>query len=486
MLPGDVRSALGAFYTPPALVARLLDQATAAGVDWSSCRVIDPACGGGAFLAPVADRMLKESPETEVPRLRTSLAERLRGLEIDPVAAWMAQVFLEATTLPLCRAVGERLPRLVGVADSVARTDVVPEYDLVIGNPPYGRTALPDSLRACYARVLYGHANLYGVFTDVALRLVRAGGVVAYVTPTSFLAGHYHKNLRMTITREAPPVSIDFVSSRTGVFDGVLQETLLAVYRKGIQRRPASVSFLTYLDENSLSAVATGVFAVPGASDAPWLVPRTADQGALVVAMTRMKSRLADWGYSVSTGPLVWNRHKPQLRARKSVGCRPLVWAEAITADGRFLFRASRRNHAPYFALRGRQDDWLVIREPCVLLQRTTAKEQRRRLVAARLPDSFVIRHGGVVVENHINMLRRRADAAAIDADVLTAFLNSEAADTAFRCISGSVAVSAYELESLPLPRADALGQLRELLTSGAPRERIEKECWKLYGIERA
>ena len=57
LMPDRFRARLGAYYTPPALCERLLDMATEAGVDWGSARVLDPACGGGAFLAPVARRM---------------------------------------------------------------------------------------------------------------------------------------------------------------------------------------------------------------------------------------------------------------------------------------------------------------------------------------------------------------------------------------------------------------------------------------------
>ena len=39
MLPSDVRSRLGVYYTPPGLTRRLLEMATLAGVDWGSCRV---------------------------------------------------------------------------------------------------------------------------------------------------------------------------------------------------------------------------------------------------------------------------------------------------------------------------------------------------------------------------------------------------------------------------------------------------------------
>ena len=65
MLPPAYRASRGIFYTPPQLTARLLDQATATGIDWTTCRVLDPACGGGAFLAPVARRILEALPNVD-------------------------------------------------------------------------------------------------------------------------------------------------------------------------------------------------------------------------------------------------------------------------------------------------------------------------------------------------------------------------------------------------------------------------------------
>lgn len=58
MLPGDYRSKYGVFYTPPVLTERLLDLAEQSGVNWKSAHVLDPACGGWAFLAPSPKRMI--------------------------------------------------------------------------------------------------------------------------------------------------------------------------------------------------------------------------------------------------------------------------------------------------------------------------------------------------------------------------------------------------------------------------------------------
>lgn len=479
MLPTEHRGEFGIYYTPPSLTARLIDQATAANVDWAKCRVLDPACGGGAFLAPIAQRILDELTDCSPKLLMQSIGNRLRGYEIDPFGAWLSQVTLDAVLLPISRKAGRRLPVMVSVCDSLRRSPPKDRFDLVIGNPPYGRAKLDAETRERYKRSLYGHANLYGLFTDLALRHTKPGGVIAYVTPTSFLAGVYFKNLRALLGRYSPPLSIDFVAARKGVFDDVLQETALATYRCGAIPAHVVVSEIAPTI-NGLNVQETGIVSLPSDPSLPWLLPRTMEQTALVERLTRMPHRLADWGYGVSTGPLVWNRFKDQLAERPSSKRLPLIWAEAITSDGQFVFRAEKRNHAPYFELR-EGDGWLITTKPCVLLQRTTAKEQSRRLIAAALPAEFIAKHGGVVIENHINMIRPITEAPQVSAEVLGEFVNSAAADKAFRCVSGSVAVSAYELESLPLPAPEDLRELARLVEAGADKATIEAACSRLF-----
>ena len=406
MLPDAMRSRLGVYYTPPALSARLLDMATEAGIDWRTCRVLDPACGGGSFLGPAALRMVEGLAGQPPTTILASIEQRLRGFEIDPFAAELSQTFLEVALADPIAGAGRPLSRLVSVCDSLQQEPKLGAYDLVIGNPPYGRISLPDSMRERYKRSLYGHANLYGLFTDLALRWAALGGVIAYVTPTSFLAGEYFKALRSLLISEAPPVAVDFIEARKGVFEDVLQETMLATYRRNWPARKATVHHVYVSPEGDAKISRTGHFCLPAdAPHAPWLLPRSPKDTPLIEALTRMKSRLADWGYKVSTGPLVWNRHKEQLRSQPGKQTLPLVWAEAIAGPGQFLFRAEKRNHEPYFRMMA-GDDWLRIDRPCVLLQRTTAKEQSRRLIAAVLPSALIAEYGAVVVENHLNMIR--------------------------------------------------------------------------------
>jgi adenine-specific DNA-methyltransferase len=481
LLPAAFRSKYGAYYTPPALVHRLLAMAGEAGVDWASCRALDPACGGGAFLAPLGQCIVNEHADDEPTKVIEALSAQLRGFEKDPFGAWMSQVFLEIATLGVSHAARRRLPRLVEVCDSLGKYRTHNRFDLVIGNPPYGRIGLTPDQRAVYKRGLFGHANLYGLFTDLALRLTRPGGVVAYVTPTSFLAGEYFKVLRGLLAKEAPPRKIAFIGERKGVFEDVLQETLLATYRPGEPAGAGTVEFISCRNDTSPSIAATGSFVLPDDPAKPWVLPREPRHVPLADRMRHMPHRLSDYGYTVSTGPLVWNRYKSQLRDHHGKDCYPLIWGESIRPTGEFVFQARKRGHKPYFCLET-GDDWLVTRKPCVLLQRTTAKEQRRRLIAAELPTSMIQQYEAVVIENHLNMIRQRGDdTPRVSTQALTTLLNSEIVDQAFRCINGSVAVSAFELEALPLPSPEDIHLLEALIQNGTSKPTIEKEIRRLY-----
>ena len=473
-LPNDYRARHGIFYTPPPLIEHLLDLATEAGTDWRTARVLDPACGGGGFLVAVAARIAASLGPAEPVLVLKQLARRLRGFELDPFGAWLAQAALDIQLAPLERATGREIPLVVSTRDSLElRRADEGSFELVVGNPPYGRVTPPPSRRAVFARSVYGHANLYGLFTDAALRWTIEEGLVAYVTPTSMLSGLYHKALRDLLAREGPPIAVNLVAERSGVFEDVLQETMLAVYRRGGRHDSATVGFLSVGSRGQVTRRPAGTFTLPHDGQAPWLLPRTPDQIALTRRLRAMPHRLADYGYGVSTGPLVWNRFKPQLHTAKGKRAYPVVWAECVTPDGRFVWRTERRNHAPWFSADLPRDAWLLVDRPCVLLQRTTAKEQARRLIAAEMPADFVRKHGAAIVENHLNMVRPIVATSAIPSAAIAALLNSEAADAAFRCINGSVAVSAFELESMPVPSPAVMLQVAELLAHGAPRAEI-------------
>ncbi|MEQ6280840.1 HsdM family class I SAM-dependent methyltransferase [Kluyvera huaxiensis] len=481
MLPSAYRSEMGAYYTPPPLVSRLLDLAEKSGVDFSHASVIDPACGGGAFLAPAALRMLKKDKGSSPEWIFRRISNRLKGIEIDPFAAWMSSVLLESVLMPLCVKAKRRLPEDTIIVGDALHHDHISGYDLVIGNPPYGRVTLDIQTREKYSRSLFGHANLYGLFTDLAVRMVKENtGVVAFLTPTSFLGGQYFTALRTLLTEKTTPFAFDFVTDRDGVFDDVLQETMLTAFRAGEHNIQAQVSSLVPKGLNKAKIERIGNVEIEKGG-ATWLLPRVKDDARFLDKLKTMPMRLAELGYSVSTGQLVWNRFKSQLRTTKGKNSYPLIWAESITSEG-FRFSADRKNHVPYIDIAPRQD-FLVTASECVLVQRTTSKEQDKRILAVILPQNFIDETGGVVVENHINIVYSNGFFSAVNPETIAVLLNSHVVDRAFRCISGSVAVSAYELNSIPLPSLEQVMEIQSLLDAGVHRQIIERTIAGFYGV---
>jgi len=475
LIPAAMRAEYGVYYTPPAIAGRLLTLAEEAGVDWKHATMLDPACGGGAFVAAMAQWLKVNLKSLDEAGLITEVAQRVRGYEIDPFSAWMSQVFAEAVLLHECRAVSRRLPRVVEIRDSLAEDAPLGNFDLVIGNPPYGRTKLGNRDRERFKRGIFGHANLYGVFTDQALRLAEHNGVIAFVTPTSILSGEYFKKLRGLLAAVAPPRHIEFVSDRKGVFDGVLQETMLSTFRKGEGSGQGSVGGVSVSDGDEAPAVCRwGAFELPLDGTAPWALPRNRRDVRLLSKAAKCRMALGNYGFRVKTGPLVWNRHKSSLTDSESSHTLPIVWAESVLPAGSFELRSEKRNHKPCIEIQEAQD-WLVTREACVLLQRTTAKEQRRRLICAVLPNSFFNQHAGAAIENHLNMVVPVEGKPSLGFETLCAYLNSEVADRLFRCLSGSVAVSAFELEALPMPGPRTMKSLAELVRKGESREGIDR-----------
>lgn len=481
MLPSAYRSEMGAYYTPPPLVSRLLDLAEKSGVDFSHATVIDPACGGGAFLAPAAIRMLKKDKGSSPEWIFRRISRRLKGIEIDPFAAWMSSVLLESVLMPLCIKAKRRLPEDTIIVGDALHHDKITGYDLVIGNPPYGRVTLDTQMREKYARSLFGHANLYGLFTDLAIRMAKKeSGVVAFLTPTSFLGGQYFTALRTLLTNKATPIAFDFVSDRDGVFDDVLQETMLTAFRSGEHKVKAQVSSLIPKGLNKAKIEKIGSVEIEKGG-ATWLLPRFKEDARFLQNLKTMPTRLSELGYSVSTGQLVWNRFKSQLRTTKGKNSYPLIWAESITSNG-FRFSADRKNHVPYIDIAPKQD-FLVTTTECVLIQRTTSKEQDKRILAAILPQEFIDETGGVVVENHINIVYSNGLFSEVKPEVVALLLNSQTVDRAFRCISGSVAVSAYELNSIPLPSEEQVLEIQSMLESGTHKRIIERTIAGFYGV---
>jgi adenine-specific DNA-methyltransferase len=453
-LDSQVRAKNGRHYTPAALADALWKQAAdVLGVRAPQGLVFDPAAGAGALLLPPLRAWLDDEPDRPADVTLGTVRSVIAGRDLDPAAVWVGSVLLAAELLPAWARIParrrQRLPALLEVGDGLDQLNRPAAVTIL--NPPYGRVRLSEADRARWEHALYGHANLYGLFMAAALAGTEVGGVISALVPTSWLGGAYFQRLRAILGGSAPLTRITYVPDRTGVFTtGVMQETALATFQVGASSGMVRCERLTVNGQSRRELV--GSACLPQDRDKPWLLPRSPDDVPLVQTAARMTHRLGDYGWRVSTGPLVWNRRRPQLSGRPRETSLKVVWAADL--DGGVLHQDRARDEMRWCQVQDeREQKFLVLSEPAVLVQRTTAPEQPRRIIAATLDDATLASWGGgVIVENHVNVITCFDPASVLTPRLLAVLLDSDPLDRMYRCLTGSVAVSAYELAALPLP----------------------------------
>jgi hypothetical protein len=103
-------------------------------------------------------------------------------------------------------------------------------FDVVIGNPPYVRQEkikhLKPLLQPAYPDTYTGTADLYVYFYDRALRLLRPGGTISYITSNSFLNSAFGEKLRhLLATTTRLIVLVDFAEAN--VFTAITEPCVL-------------------------------------------------------------------------------------------------------------------------------------------------------------------------------------------------------------------------------------------------------------------
>ncbi len=448
LIPTERRKTLGAYFTPPHLVDHLVARLRTCGMDPVQHRLRDPAAGGAAFLVPLA--RIKVAAWREEGLDDREIVGRLRGhlvgREIEPDLAAIANALVRRMLVHEFRVSAKFVSKLtlVKVGDSLdpksSARDVV---DHEVGNPPFLRLGGTDKRlsRTIFDEIASGRVNLYALFVRRALEEVPAGGLVGYVIPASFLGGPEFSSFRKRVLQLAEILVVDLIEKRSDVFLDAIQDACFVVLR----RRPE------VLVEPTAAQVASGVFRRNGGfsskgtaqiepDGAPWRLP-----GIQLASSSILK----DWGYRATVGYLVANRQTKRLHKRAAKNRYPLIWAKAITTEGFLDFKrgaafkgwgwADAPADAPY-----------VVRKPCVAVQRTSSRGQKRRLNAAPVSKAFIREHGGIIAENHVILLVPISPDAA-SPEALAEALNKAAASAELDRVCGSASISVRLLESIEL-----------------------------------
>lgn len=442
------------YFTSPHLAKRLLDHA---GDSLLNGPIIDPACGGAAFLAPVALRLAEqlEGQGQTSTEILTYIERNLHGVDLDPFLCLLSKTFLRIVLSRHIITARDEPNFQVTVGDGLGQAPLgTGGYSLVLCNPPYRKMTRAETVPYVddYGPLMQGQPNLYTLFIARAMALLRETGTAVLLTPMSFVSGKSFAALRQHMIRAGHIRQIDLIHDKLGIFLGAQQDTAITLW----QKQPAEARGT---DIHVLGAEGnwawTGQPHLP-CNDQPWPLPREAGDATLLQLFEQRKHSLASYGYVLRTGFIVMHRNQLPTHAKRTDAhhpghLMPLIWQSDICVNKPLsLAEATWVNHR-YIDI-GQDDAAGTIRRPAVVIQRVTSAEQPRRLVCAPVPESAYREFGGVVGENHVSFIEQAGDTALTDTELLCAILRTQTVDRLFRCISGVTNVSAYELAALPMP----------------------------------
>lgn len=153
---------LSEYYTPQNIVNKMWDL-TAQYVNTNGAKVLEPSVGIGRFL--------ENAPEN------TSFDV----VEMNPVSARITKILYPDANVTT----GEFQERFIDKTNNKPVKSVNPEYDIVIGNPPYGQYS------GRYKGMGEGkkYSRLEAYFINRGLDSLKENGIMTFIVPSSFLEG---------------------------------------------------------------------------------------------------------------------------------------------------------------------------------------------------------------------------------------------------------------------------------------------------------
>ena len=493
----DQRKIVGHYLTP-ASIARFM--AGSAPYSQADMRVLDPGSGTGILSAAVCEAA---SGRKIVRNLHVDACEsfpllaNLTHIVLAFSRQWLGQ---RGITLTFDVKHGDFVLEYSTAPDEWAKTEIqrggsgkaCSGYDLVISNPPYFKIGKDDPRAVAGAAVVHGQPNIYAMFMAISAELLSESGRLVYIVPRSFASGPYFKRFREVFFQKVAPTAIHLFDSRRDVFKNqtVLQENLVLTARrrnKGIDTNEAQVLVSHSKGAHDLAERQRLQVELKSVLDLETVnkelcIPVCAGDLKLVKAVRDWPNTLGSLGLEISTGPVVPFRAKRFLADTESeLPAVPLLWMHHVRPmrvewPSTGIGKQQRINMVPESA------KLLVKNETCVLLRRFSAKEEKRRLVAAPLVQGSL--NADVVgLENHLNYIR--GVSKKLDEELaygIAALFNSAFLDRYFRVSNGNTQVSATELRAMPLPHEASIRAIGAAVSDGSDRGNFLTELDTLVG----
>ena len=140
-----------AYYTPAFIVKAMF--AYLQGRGFTGGRILEPSAGAGVFIEHMPEGIRKNS--------------KIYAVELEPVSAKILAGLYPDVTVRHC---------------GFETLDTEVKFDLVVGNPPYGKDKLVDEKHLDLKEL-----SIHHYFAAKSMRLLKEGGILAMVLPSFFM-----------------------------------------------------------------------------------------------------------------------------------------------------------------------------------------------------------------------------------------------------------------------------------------------------------
>lgn len=413
-LTKDAKKNGGIFFTPPSCIQRIMAVLQDC-VSVTIRSILEPSCGSGEFITALS---------------RAYPNANITGIEFHPmIYKAVSQKFAGTGT-----GTGMRVRIQHGdflKYDAAATTAPVP--DLIIGNPPYFVMKKEDVAPEYYP-YFDGRPNIFVLFIIKSAEILREGGVLCFVLPSSFMNSQYYDKTRKYLVRHFAILHMSRCddSNMSDAYLDTAQGTMILILQK-LGTGSGSGS-------GSGSGIGSCVFEKSGATIFTDNLPR-------LTSLSAGARSLHDLGFKVNIGTVVWNQCKNILTDDPTKT--RLVYSSNIV-DGKFVHKTYKNPEKKAFI------DRPGIRTPMIVLNRGYGVGEYKFVYCLLTPDAVSASSAGYLIENHL---------------ICITFADPETATAAFRhvmrsfqdprtqefisCYCGNSAMNATELNHM-LPIYDA------------------------------
>ncbi|MCK4295300.1 MAG: N-6 DNA methylase [Candidatus Marinimicrobia bacterium] len=207
-----------------------------------SLKILDPACGSGAFLIQALNFLIAEHKsiwdiETELSAGQLSLFDidkavlenNLYGVDINEESVEIARLSLWLRTAKKGRQLSDLNSNIKCGNSLIDDPEVAgdkafdwnkefPEimqnggFDVVIGNPPYFSLSTLNKIIQNYFKQVYinseSSSDIYSVFYEKGIELLKKNGLLAFITSNQWLQAQYGKTLRNYFIAKSNPIKL--------------------------------------------------------------------------------------------------------------------------------------------------------------------------------------------------------------------------------------------------------------------------------------